>query len=138
MRSLSCKLSLTNSHQLSCNSCSRLTGTRELRKLSCKLSLVNSHQLSWKLSLVNSHQLSWKLSLVNSHQLSCNSCSRLTGTRELRKLSCKLSLVNSHATLVPVLVVDTRTEKTLVQTHACQLSCNSCSRLTRTRELRKL
>ena len=140
--------------QLSCNSCSRLTGTRELRKLSCKLSLVNSHQLSWKLSLVNSHQLSWKLSLVNSHQLSwklslvnshqlswklslvnshqlsCNSCSRLTGTRELRKLSCKLSLVNSHATLVPVLVVDTRTEKTLVQTHACQLSCNSCSRLT--------
>ncbi len=73
---LSCKLSLVNSHHFSCNSCSRLTGARELRKLSCKLSLVNSHQLS------------------------CNSCSRLTRTRELRKLSRKLSLVNSHATLV--------------------------------------
>jgi hypothetical protein len=31
MRKLSCKLSLLNSHQLSCDSCSRLTGTRELR-----------------------------------------------------------------------------------------------------------
>ena len=40
---LSCKLSLLNSHQLSCNSCSRLTGAWELRKLSCKLSLLNSH-----------------------------------------------------------------------------------------------
>ena len=66
-------LSLVNSHQLSCNSCSRLTRTWELRKLS------------------------YKLSLVNSHQLSCNSCSRLTRTWELRKLSYKLSLVNSHA-----------------------------------------
>jgi hypothetical protein len=52
----SCKLSLLNSHQLSCNSCSRLTGPWELRKLSCKLSLLNSHQLS------------------------CNSCSRLTSS----------------------------------------------------------
>ena len=60
-------------------------------------------------------KLSYKLSLVNCHQLSCNSCSRLNRTRELRKLSYKLSLVNCH-----------------------QLSCNSCSRLTRTRELRKL
>ena len=31
-----------NSHQLSCNSCSRLTRIQELRKLSYKLSLVNS------------------------------------------------------------------------------------------------
>ena len=54
-------------------------------------------------------KLSYKLSLINSRQLSCNSCSRLTRTRELRKLSYKLSLGNSH-----------------------QLSCNSCSRLTRT------
>ena len=45
-------------------------------------------------------KLSYKLSLVNSRQFSCNSCSRLTRTRELRKLSYKLSLVNSHATLV--------------------------------------
>jgi hypothetical protein len=35
-------------------------------------------------------------------QLSCNSCSRLTGSWELRKFSCKLSLLNSHATLVLV------------------------------------
>jgi hypothetical protein len=81
----------TLTSQLSCNSCSRLTGAQELRKLSCKLSLLNSHQLS------------------------CNSCSRLTGARELKKLSYKLSLLNSH-----------------------QLSCNSCSRLTGTRELKKL
>jgi hypothetical protein len=32
--------------------------------------------------------------LINSHQLSWNSCSRLTGVWELRKLSCKLSLLN--------------------------------------------
>ena len=62
----------TLASQLSCNSCSRLNGTRELRKLSCKLSLLNSHQLS------------------------CNYCSRLNGAWELRKLSCKLSLLNSH------------------------------------------
>ena len=71
-RKLSYKLSLINSRQLSCNSCSRLTRTRELRKLS------------------------YKLSLGNSHQLSCNSCSRLTRTWYLRKLSYKLPLVNSH------------------------------------------
>ena len=35
-------------------------------------------------------------------QLSRNSCSRLTGTCELRKLSCTLSLLNSYATLVLV------------------------------------
>ena len=71
---LSYKLSLVNSHQLLCNSCSRLTRTWELRKLL------------------------YKLSLVNSHQLSCNSCSRLTRTWELRKLSNKLSPVNSQST----------------------------------------
>jgi hypothetical protein len=32
-------------------------------------------------------------------QLSCNSCSRLTGPWELRKLSCKHSLLNSHPRL---------------------------------------
>ena len=90
-------------------------------------------------------------------QISCNSCSRLTRTWELMKLSCKLSLVNSHATLVLVwpfdffmrvdetlmqlffsFVQDTRIDETLMQTLACQLSCNSCSRLTRTWELMKL
>jgi hypothetical protein len=136
------EFSLRNSHQLSCNSCSRLTSARELRKLSCKLSLLNSHQLS------------------------CNSCSRLTSLPwELRKLSCKLSLLNSHATLVLVwpayeswedsransrfsttlmqLLFSSdqrmRVEKTLVQTlDSQQLSCNSCSRLTGAWELRKL
>jgi hypothetical protein len=29
------------------NSCSRLTGARELRKLQCKLSVLNFHQLSF-------------------------------------------------------------------------------------------
>jgi hypothetical protein len=80
-------------------------------------------------------------------QLSCNSCSRFTETRELRKLSCKLSLLKSHATLVLVLprheswenshansrfstlmqllfsfYRDTRVEKTLMQTLASQVS----------------
>jgi hypothetical protein len=96
-------------------------------------------------------------------QLSCNSCSRLMGARELRKLSCKLSLLNSHATLVLVwwgnesrenfhansrfstlmqLLFSfdggTSVEKTLMQTLASQLSCNCCSRLMGARELRKL
>ena len=38
--------------------------------------------------------LSWA---VISSQFSCNSCSHLTGARELRKLSWKLSLLNSHS-----------------------------------------
>ena len=94
---------------------------------------------------------------------SCNSCSRLTRTWELMKLPCKLSLVNSHATFVLVwpgheswwnshansrlstlmqllfsFDQDMRVDETLMQTLACQLSCNSCSRLTRTWELMKL
>ncbi len=66
---------LRNSHQLSCNSCSRLTGSRELRKLStvsCKLSLLNSHAIM--LVPVWSGNESWEnsmhaLSLLNSYQL---------------------------------------------------------------------
>ena len=105
---LSCKLSLGNS--VSCNSCSCLTRTRELMKLSCKLAC----------------------------QLSCNSCSRLTTTWRLMKLSCKFSLVvNSHATLVLVWPGH-EVDETLKQTLACQLSCNSCSRVTRAWELMKL
>ena len=177
----------TLAYQLSCNSCSRLTGTCELRKLSCKLLLINSHatlvlvwpgHASWENSHVNSC-LSTLMQLLFSFdrdmgvektliqtlasQLSCNPCSRLTGTCELRKLSCKLLLINSHATLVLVwpghaswenshtnsclstlmqllfsFDRDMRVEKTLVQTLAYQLSCNSCSRLTGTCELRKL
>ena len=73
--------------------------------------LINSHATlvlvwpeheSWEISHTNSRPST----LINSH---ANSCSPLTRTCELRKLSYKLSLVNSH-----------------------QLSCNSCSRLTRT------
>ena len=48
---------------------------------------------------------SWWNSHANSRLstlMHCNSCSRLTRTRELMKLSCKLSLVNCHATLVLV------------------------------------
>ena len=177
----------TLAYQLSCNSCSRLTGTCELRKLSCKLLLINSHatlvlvwpgHASWENSHTNSC-LSTLMQLLFSFdrdmrvektliqtlasQLSCNSCSRLTGTCELRKLSCKLLLINSHATLVLVwpghgswenshtnsclstlmqllfsFDRDMRVEKTLIQSLASQLSCNSCSRLTGTCELRKL
>ena len=177
----------TLAYQLSCNSCSRLTGTCELRKLSCKLSLLNSHatlvlvwpgHASWENSHTNSclstlmqllfsfdRDMRVEKTLIQSlaSQLSCNSCSRLTGTCELRKLSCKLLLINSHATLVLVwpghaswenyhansclstlmqllfsFDRDMRVEKTLIQTLASQLSCNSCSRLTGTCELRKL
>ena len=39
-KTLTYKLSLVNSHQLSCNSCFRLTRTWELRKLSYKISLL--------------------------------------------------------------------------------------------------
>jgi hypothetical protein len=86
----------TLASQLSCNSCSRLIGARELGKLSCKLSLLSSHQLS------------------------CNSCSRLTGARELRKLSCKLStLINTHSRLTRTLL--NRYECTWVR--GCSLVC---------------
>jgi hypothetical protein len=97
-------------------------------------------------------------------QFSCNTCSRhLTGAWELRKLSFKLSLLNSHATLVLVwpghenwenshanshfstlmqplfsFARGMRIEKTLIQTLASQLSCNSCSRLTWAWHLRQL
>ena len=98
-------------------------------KLSCKFSLVNSYRLLSTLVLVwqghgscwNSHANSCLSTLMQllflfdqdtrvdetlmqtlACQLSCNSCSRLTRTRELMKLPCKLSLVNSHATLVLV------------------------------------
>ena len=42
-------------------------------------------------------QLLYKLSLLNFHQLSCNSCSHLTKTWELRKLWCYLSFLNSYS-----------------------------------------
>ena len=55
----------------------------------------------------------------------------------LCSLLYKLSLVNFHQLLF-LFNQDMRVEKTLIQTLACQLSCNSCSHLTRTWELRKL
>ena len=70
-------------------------------------------------------------------QLSCNSCSRLTRTwvdetlMQNSRLSTLMQLLFSFD-------LDTRVVETLMQTHACQLSCNSCSRLTRTWELMKL
>ena len=173
--------------QHSCNSCSCLTRTWELRKPSYKLSLVNTHAT---LALVWPGHESWVNSYTNSRlstlmqllflfdqnmrvkktliqtlacQHSCNSCSCLTRTWELRKPSYKLSLVNTHATLALVwpgheswvnsytnsrlstlmqllflFDQNMRVKKTLIQTLACQHSCNSCSCLTRTWELRKL
>jgi hypothetical protein len=139
-------------------------GAWELRKLSCKLPLLNSHAT---LVLVWPGHESWEKSHANSRFSTLMqllfSFDRGPGARELRKLSCKLSLLNSHATLVLVwpgheswekshansrfstLVQllfsfdrGTRVEKTLMQTLASQLSCNSCSRLTGAWELRKL
>ena len=135
--------------QLSCNSCSRLTRTWELRKLSLKLSLLNSHQLSCTLVLVWPGHESSENSHANSRfstlmQLSCNSCSCLTRTWELRKLSLKLSLLNSHqlsCTLVLVWLGHESWENSHWNSRfstLMQLSCNSCSCLTRTWELRKL
>jgi hypothetical protein len=113
-------------------------------------------------STLNWFKFWWEFSLARGDWLSCNSCSRLTGAWELRKLWCKLSLLNSHATLVLVwpgheswenshansrfstlmqLLFSfdrgMRVEKTLMQTLASQLSCNSCSRLTVAWEMRK-
>jgi hypothetical protein len=70
----------------------------------------NSHANSRLPTLINSHVtlvLVWPgmriektlmqtLASQREHQLSCNSCSRLIGAWELRKLSCKLSLLNSN------------------------------------------
>ena len=71
--------------------------------------LVWPGQESWENSHANSHLPT----LINSHATLV--LDWLHGTRELRKLSCERSLANSN-----------------------QLSCNSCSRLTGTRELRKV
>jgi hypothetical protein len=121
------------SSQLSCNSCSRLTGASELKKLSCTLAYRLSStlvlvwlghescktlmqtlasQFSSTLVLVWPGHESWK----NSHtptlasQLSCNSCSRLTRAWELRKLSCKLSLLNSHQSHATLVLVSVNTK----------------------------
>ena len=72
---LSCKFSLVNPNQLSCNSCSRLTRTRVLRKLSCKLSLVNSSITLMRLFFSFDHGTTVEKSLMQiliSHQLSCD------------------------------------------------------------------
>jgi hypothetical protein len=71
----------TLASQLSCNSCSHLTGPWELRELSCKLSLLNSHQLSCNSYSLSPGHESWENSHANS------------------RFS---TLVNSHATLVLV------------------------------------
>jgi hypothetical protein len=80
-----------------------LTGAWELRKLSCKLSLLNSHLMQLLLSCDRGIRVEKTLMQTLASQLSCDSCSRLTGAWELRKLSCKLSLLNSHQ-LSPILV----------------------------------
>ena len=68
--------------------------------------------------------LACQLALINSHH-------ELTLIRVSVRLTsniCQASFLNSHP----------RLRNTLMQTLACQLSCNSSSRLTRTWELRKL
>ena len=72
----------------------------------------------------NWQTLSYKFSLLSSYNLSCNSCSRLTRTWQLRKLLHRLSLVNSHATLVHFWQRHESYKFLFVNSH--QLSCNSC------------
>ena len=108
------------SSQLSLNSCSvvRLTtghGSWENSHTNCRLSALIQLLFSFDQDSRVEKTLIRALTCQLSSIVSCNSCSRLTKTWELRKLSYKLSRVSFH-----------------------QLSCNSCSRLTRTWELRSL
>ena len=94
----------TLASQLSCNSCSRLTGAWELRKLSCKFSLLNSHQLSCKFSLLNSHATlvlvwpaheSWENSHANSRFSILINLPRAQVLLKNFKIEYNLSLVKS-------------------------------------------
>ena len=155
---LSCKLSLANSHAtlvLVWPGHESWWNSHAKSRLSTLMQLLFSFDQDMRVDETLMQTLAC--------QLSCNSCSRLTRTWELMKLSCKISLVNSHATLVlvwpghesrwnshansrlPTLMQllfsfdqDMRVDETLMQNLACQLSCNSCSRLTRTWESMKL
>ena len=109
-----CKLLLINCHQLSCNSCSCLTSTWQLRKLSCKLSLVDSYHLL------------------------CNSCSRLTSTWQLRKLSHRRSRRTHMQFLLPLIDFPI-----FIVTCWCNFypnwptSCATSNKATSTRKLKK-
>jgi hypothetical protein len=131
-RNLSCKPSLLNYHQLSCNSCSRLTGAWELRKLSCKLSLLNYHQLSCTscspLALFltrareNSHANSRFSTIINSHATLVLVWPGHESW-ENSHANSRFSTINYHATLVLLwLCLWPGQEKTLVETLASQLS----------------
>jgi hypothetical protein len=101
------KLSLLNSHQLLCNSCSRLSGAWELIKLSCKLSLLNSHAtlvLVWPghESWENSHANSRFSTLINSHVTLVLVCQGHESSENSHANSRFSTLINSHATLVLV------------------------------------
>jgi branched-subunit amino acid transport protein AzlD len=130
-RNLSCKPSLLNYHQLSCNSCSRLTGAWELRKLSCKLSLLNYHQLSCTscspLALFltrareNSHANSRFSTIINSHATLVLVWPGHESWENSHTNSHFSTIINYHATLV-LLCLWPGQEKTLMQTLASQLS----------------
>ena len=123
--------------QLSCNSCPRLTRTRELMKLSCKLSLVSSRAT---LVLVWPGHESWWNSHVNS-RLSTLMQLLFSFDQDTRVDETLMQTLTFLSTLMQLLFSfdqDMRVDETLMQTLACQLSCNSCSRLTRTWELMKL
>ena len=108
LRKLSCTLSLVNSHQLSCNSCSRLTRqeSRENSHANSRLPTLIKASTLTQLFFPFDRGMTVEKSFMQTLdcQLSCNSCSRLTGTRELRKLSCTVNsrfstVISSHATL---------------------------------------
>ena len=98
LRKLLYKPLLLNFHQLSCNSCSRSTRTRELRKTPVQ-TLINCHTILWP-----GHE-SWENSYTNvcfsTFINSCNSCSSSTRTQELRKTPVQ-TLINCHTILVLV------------------------------------
>jgi hypothetical protein len=140
-------LSLLNSHQLSCDSCSRL---HNRQGTSVDKTLV--HANSRFSTLINSHAtlvLVWPRGMRVEKTLMQTLASQLSSTlmqllfsfyQGMRVEKTLMQTLNSHATLVPTFSFDRgkRVEKTLMQTLTSQLSCNSCSRFTGAWESRRL
>ena len=123
-----------------------------MRKFSCKLSLVHSHS-STLMQLLFSFDQSNRFEKTLVQTLACQLSSTLMQllfsfdqSNRFEKTLVQTLACQLLSTLMQLLFSfdhDTRVEKTLMQTLACPLSfinsqCNSCSRLTKATELRKL
>ena len=136
MQKLFDKLSLDISHQLSCNSYSRLTKTWELRKLSlqtraCQHSLTLMQLLS---SIDQDIRVQKTVIQTLVFPLLCNSCSRLLGMRVEKTLSAN-SRFSTYMELLFLFDKSMGVKKLsykILLVNCYQLSCNSYSRLTRT------